>query len=228
MPDTPPPPPPPPPPPGGEAPPPGPDLAKPASDGPVDQGTVVIPAGVHLPPPPASGGAPQPPAPPAGGPPPPPPPPPPPGGPSLDKPTGDPLPPPSGAPLAPPGPPPPPGGFGAPAAPPPPAGFGAPAGAPGFPPPAGGGFAPAVVPGVPPGYVQKDKLTAGLLGIFLGTFGVHNFYLGKTGLAIAQLCITVLSCGILAIVSSIWGLIEGIMILTGSIDRDGNGVPLKG
>jgi TM2 domain-containing membrane protein YozV len=80
---------------------------------------------------------------------------------------------------------------------------------------------------VPPGYAQKEKLTAGLLGILLGTFGVHNFYLGNTGKAVAQLLITVLSCGILAIVSSIWGIIEGVMILTGSINTDANGVPLK-
>ena len=73
----------------------------------------------------------------------------------------------------------------------------------------------------------KSKLCAGLLGIFLGAFGVHNFYLGKYGLAIAQLLITLLSCFILSEVSAIWGLIEGIMILTGSINTDGNGVPLK-
>jgi TM2 domain-containing membrane protein YozV len=74
---------------------------------------------------------------------------------------------------------------------------------------------------------RKSKMAAGLLGIFLGAFGVHNFYLGYTGKAIAQLLITVLSCGILAIVSSIWGLVEGIMILTGSINTDAAGVPLK-
>lgn len=201
----------------------------------MDQGTVVIPAGVDLPPPPASGGAPLPPPAPPGF------------GPSLDKPASP--PPPAGPPLAPPGPPP--TGFGAP--PGPPAGFGAlppgpgygpqpgvpptyaaaaaGTGAPGYAPPGYGpqpGYAPVAVPGVPPGYVQKEKLTAGLLGILLGVFGVHNFYLGKTGLGITQLLITILSCGLLAVVSSIWGLIEGVMILTGSIDTDGNGVPLKG
>ena len=72
----------------------------------------------------------------------------------------------------------------------------------------------------------KSKIAGGLLGIFLGTFGVHNFYLGYTGKAIAQLLITILSCGFLSIVSSIWGLIEGILILTGSINKDGNGNPL--
>jgi TM2 domain-containing membrane protein YozV len=74
---------------------------------------------------------------------------------------------------------------------------------------------------------QKSKIAAGLLGIFLGTFGVHNFYLGFTGKAVAQLLITILSCGILAAASSIWGLIEGIMILTGSINADAKGIPLK-
>ena len=74
---------------------------------------------------------------------------------------------------------------------------------------------------------QKSKMAAGLLGIFLGGFGVHNFYLGYTGKAIAQLLITLLTCGFGAIVSEIWGLIEGIMILSGSINVDGNGNPLK-
>lgn len=70
-------------------------------------------------------------------------------------------------------------------------------------------------------------MAAGILGILLGSFGVHNFYLGYTGKAIAQLLITLLTCGFGAIASSIWGLIEGIMILTGSISVDGHGVPLR-
>lgn len=74
---------------------------------------------------------------------------------------------------------------------------------------------------------QKSKIAAGLLGIFLGSFGVHNFYLGNTGKAVAQLLITLLTCGIGAVVSSIWGLIEGILILTGSINTDAKGIPLK-
>ena len=73
---------------------------------------------------------------------------------------------------------------------------------------------------------SKSKIAGGLLGIFLGCFGVHNFYLGYTGKAIAQLLITILSCGFLSFVTSIWGLIEGILILTGSINKDGKGNPL--
>ena len=73
----------------------------------------------------------------------------------------------------------------------------------------------------------KSKIAAGLLGIFLGAFGVHNFYLGYTGKAVAQLLISVLSCGLLAAISSVWGLIEGILVLTGSINTDAQGYPLS-
>ena len=73
----------------------------------------------------------------------------------------------------------------------------------------------------------KSKVAAGILGILLGSLGVHNFYLGYTGKAVAQLLISILSCGILAAISGIWGLIEGIMILTGSINTDGKGNPLS-
>ncbi len=69
----------------------------------------------------------------------------------------------------------------------------------------------------------KSKMAAGLLGIFLGAFGVHNFYLGYKGKALAQLLISVLSCFTLAVVSEIWGLIEGIMILCGNINTDADG-----
>ena len=75
--------------------------------------------------------------------------------------------------------------------------------------------------------MQKSKMAAGLLGIFLGSLGVHNFYLGYTGKAIAQLLITILTCGLGAAVTSIWGLIEGFLILTGSINVDGHGTPLR-
>ena len=74
---------------------------------------------------------------------------------------------------------------------------------------------------------SKSKLAAGLLGIFLGSLGVHNFYLGFTGKAVAQLLITVLSCGVLSAVSGVWGLIEGVMILAGNTNKDAKGNALK-
>ncbi len=78
-----------------------------------------------------------------------------------------------------------------------------------------------------PAGMQKSKIAAGMLGILLGGLGIHNFYLGYTGKAVAQLLISILSIGFLSFVSAIWGLVEGIMILTGSIAVDGKGVPLK-
>lgn len=74
---------------------------------------------------------------------------------------------------------------------------------------------------------QKSKIAAGLLGMLIGALGIHNFYLGYTGKGIAQLLISVLSFGLLAFIPAIWGLIEGILILTGSINVDANGIPLS-
>lgn len=74
---------------------------------------------------------------------------------------------------------------------------------------------------------QKSKVAAGILGIFLGMFGVHNFYLGRAGRGVAQLLLTLLSCFILSPITEIWGLVEGILILSGSINTDGKGIPLK-
>ena len=94
---------------------------------------------------------------------------------------------------------------------------------------------PAMQPGmathhpviVPVGVEQKSKIAAGVLGILVGWLGVHNFYLGFTGKAVAQLLLTILTCGYGGVISGIWGLIEGILILTGGISRDARGVPLK-
>ena len=68
----------------------------------------------------------------------------------------------------------------------------------------------------------KSKMAAGLLGLFLGAWGIHNFYLGNTGRGIAQIIVTLVTCG----VGGLWGFIEGILILTGSINTDADGKPL--
>ncbi|MFA5801589.1 MAG: TM2 domain-containing protein [Thermoleophilia bacterium] len=81
----------------------------------------------------------------------------------------------------------------------------------------------------------KSKMAAGIMGIVVGGFGVHNFYLGNIGKAVAQLLLMVfgivLACVFvgyfLMMAAWIWGLIEGVMILTGSINTDSDGNPLK-
>lgn len=69
----------------------------------------------------------------------------------------------------------------------------------------------------------KSKIVAGLLGIFLGSWGIHNFYLGNTTRGIVQIIVSIVTCGI----GGLWGFIEGIMILAGSINTDANGTPLS-
>lgn len=75
--------------------------------------------------------------------------------------------------------------------------------------------------------VHKSKYIAGLLGILFGWLGLHNFYLGFTGKAVAQLLITVVSLGTLGWISLIWGIVEGIRCLTGSILLDSRNLLLR-
>ena len=95
-------------------------------------------------------------------------------------------------------------------------------------------------PGAPSGYpggydpnldpAAKSRLAAGLLGILLGSFGIHRFYLGHTGIGLLMLLLTVLSFGFLAPAVGIWGLVEGILYLTakqGSYAVDATGRPLR-
>lgn len=81
-------------------------------------------------------------------------------------------------------------------------------------------------PGYPGPVSSRTRLAAGLLGIFLGSIGIHNFYLGRTSLGVTQLLIAIFTCGAGAAVTSIWGLIEGILYLASkdprwSTDADG-------
>ncbi len=58
----------------------------------------------------------------------------------------------------------------------------------------------------------KSRGIAGLLAILLGAIGIHYFYLGKTTPGIVFLVASLISCGILAAVTSIIALIQGIMM----------------
>ena len=89
------------------------------------------------------------------------------------------------------------------------------------------GLFPPPAPLMPPRIVApvaKSKLAAGLLGILLGGWGVHRFYLGYVGIGIAQILVTMCTCGI----GALWGFIEGILIISGqSITTDATGRPLQ-
>jgi TM2 domain-containing membrane protein YozV len=70
--------------------------------------------------------------------------------------------------------------------------------------------AAAAYPYVAPVYASthKSRTSYIVLGIFLGSLGIHNFYAGYTGRAVGQLCLTVLTLGYLGIVSWIWAIVE--------------------
>ncbi len=85
---------------------------------------------------------------------------------------------------------------------------------------AGGGYQP-VQPAHPGAMTDwkamgaDKKLVAGILGILVGSLGVHKFVLGYTTEGLIQIAITIVTCGAGGIV----GLIEGIIYLTKS-DED--------
>ena len=60
------------------------------------------------------------------------------------------------------------------------------------------------------GSSQKSRTAYVILGLFLGCLGVHNFYAGYTGKAVAQLLITLLIGWLVLpwIVVAIWALVE--------------------
>jgi len=63
------------------------------------------------------------------------------------------------------------------------------------------------------------KIVAGILGIVIGGLGIHKFILGYQKEGLIMLLVSVLSCGMLAPVMHIIGIIEGVMYLTKS-DED--------
>lgn len=69
----------------------------------------------------------------------------------------------------------------------------------------------------------KSKLAAGLLQIFFGGLGIGRFYLGYTSIGVWQIVVNVCTCGI---GGSIWGVIDGILILSGQVTEDADGNPL--
>jgi TM2 domain-containing membrane protein YozV len=83
--------------------------------------------------------------------------------------------------------------------------------------PAHPGYAPAHHP------EAKSRIAAALFGIFLGSLGVHRFYLGYIGTGIIQIILTFITFGF----GGVWGFIEGIVIIAGGFKTDAKGIPLR-
>ena len=64
---------------------------------------------------------------------------------------------------------------------------------------------------------SNEWLTAVLLCIFLGCFGVHRFYMQDNKIAVVQLILGLISC---CIISQIWALIDLILLLTGKFNTE--------
>ena len=61
----------------------------------------------------------------------------------------------------------------------------------------------------------EKKIVCGILGILIGSLGIHKFILGYTKEGIIQIVVSICTCGIGGII----GFIEGIIYLTKS-DED--------
>ena len=66
---------------------------------------------------------------------------------------------------------------------------------------------------------KKTALVAYLLWFFLGLFGGHNFYLGRTGVAVTQLILSLIFIGM--VITIFWVLVDAFLI-TGWVRRQNN------
>jgi TM2 domain-containing membrane protein YozV len=75
---------------------------------------------------------------------------------------------------------------------------------------------------------NTEWLATCLFCFFLGVFGAHRFYTGKTGSAIAMLLITILLgwIGIGVAITGIWALVDLILIACAKFTgKDGQPIP---
>lgn len=69
-------------------------------------------------------------------------------------------------------------------------------------------------------YGKTSRFIAGILQIFAGAFGVGRFYMKSYKTALLQILTTLLTFGVGGF---LWGVIDGIFILSGKTECDGNG-----
>ena len=79
------------------------------------------------------------------------------------------------------------------------------------------GTAPVAKPAPGPGTSDRNKYVAALLAFFLGVFGIHRFYLGRTGSGAVMLVLTFTAVGLL--LSLPWAMIDTVRYLVMS-DRE--------
>ena len=60
----------------------------------------------------------------------------------------------------------------------------------------------------------KSRGVAGLLALFLGSLGLHYFYMNKTNAGVVFLLATLLTCGILGVITQIISIIQGVLFFT--------------
>jgi len=81
---------------------------------------------------------------------------------------------------------------------------------------------------------DRSYVIAGILAVEFGGFGVHNFYIKNNKRGAIQLVISLIAFILLfsnapaipaiALIGTwIWGIVEGILIFIGKIDKDGHG-----
>ena len=84
------------------------------------------------------------------------------------------------------------------------------------------------------GISPKSRLATTLFAFFLGQFGAHRFYIGKTGSAIAMLVLTILGwatfwflLGFLFLgIVWVWNLIDFVFAVAGMM-KDSNGLLIE-
>lgn len=78
---------------------------------------------------------------------------------------------------------------------------------------------------------QRSRKVAAIFAILFGAIGVHSFYLHNTTKGFMQIIISLIAgplTNFIAIYFTIvWGIVDGILLLTGSTKLDGYGLELK-
>jgi TM2 domain-containing membrane protein YozV len=73
---------------------------------------------------------------------------------------------------------------------------------------------------MPDGTVAKSRIAYILLGLFLGGLGIHNFYAGYAGKAIAQLLITLFTFWLIFPLIGVW---IWVLVEICTINKDAKG-----